>query len=70
MYGYDRKILIGKTPDFVSAPGKNDLEAVGALVQKAFGGEKQQFEFWGKRKNGEEFLKDIDYIPEHTLIKK
>jgi PAS domain S-box-containing protein len=70
MYGYDRKILIGKTPDFVSAPGKNDLEAVGAMVQKAFGGEKQQFEFWGKRKNGEEFLKDVRLYPGTYFNKK
>ena len=70
MYGYDRKTLIGKTPDFVSAPGKNDLEAVGAMVQKAFMGEKQQFEFWGKRKNGEEFLKDVRLYPGTYFNKK
>jgi len=70
MYGYDRKTLIGKTPDFVSAPGKNDLEAVGAMVQKAFKGEKQQFEFWGKRKNGEEFLKDVRLYPGTYFNKK
>lgn len=70
MYGYDRNTLIGKTPDFVSAPGKNDLEAVGAMVQKAFLGEKQQFEFWGKRKNGEEFLKDVRLYPGTYFNKK
>ena len=70
MYGYDRKTLIGKTPEFVSAPGKNDLEAVGAMVQKAFLGEKQQFEFWGKRKNGEEFLKDVRLYPGTYFNKK
>lgn len=70
MYGYDRKILIGKTPDFVSAPGKNDLEAVGLKVQKAFMGERQQFDFWGKRKNGEEFLKDVRLYPGTYFNKK
>ncbi|HEX9252238.1 MAG TPA: PAS domain S-box protein, partial [Ignavibacteriaceae bacterium] len=63
MYGYDRETLIGKTPDFVSAPGKNDLDAIGLMSRKAFLGEKQQFEFWGKRKNGEEFLKDVRLYP-------
>jgi len=70
MYGYTRETLIGKTPDFVSAPGKNDLEAVGLMVQKAFLGEKQQFEFWGKRKNGEEFLKDVRLYPGTYFNKK
>ena len=70
MYGYDRKTLIGKTPEFVSAPGKNDIEAVGLMVQKAFLGEKQQFEFWGKRKNGEEFLKDVRLYPGTYFNKK
>ncbi len=70
MYGYDRKTLIGKTPGFVSAPGKNDLEAVGLMVQKAFLGEKQQFEFWGKRKNGDEFLKDVRLYPGTYFNKK
>ena len=70
MYGYDKEILIGKTPDFVSAPGKNDLEAVRLMVQKAFLGEKQRFEFWGKRKNGEEFLKDVRLYPGNYFNKK
>jgi len=70
MYGYDKETLIGKTPDFVSAPGKNDLESVGLMVQKAFLGEKQQFEFWGKRRNGEEFLKDVRLYPGTYFNKK
>ena len=59
MYGYSREVLIGKDPSFVSAPVKNDLEEVMRLVKKAFNGEPQQFEFWGKRANGEIFLKDV-----------
>jgi PAS domain S-box-containing protein len=70
MYGYDKKTLIGKTPEFVSAPGKNDLESVGVMVSKAFAGEKHQFEFWGKRKNGEEFLKDVRLYPGTYFNKK
>ena len=70
MYGYERKELIGKTPEFVSAPGKNDLALVASASEKAFNGEKQQFEFWGKRKNGEEFLKDVRLYPGNYFNKK
>ncbi len=70
MYGYDKKSLIGKTPDFVSAPGKNNLKLVRDLAQKAFMGEKQQFDFWGKRKNGEVFLKDVRLYPGNYFNQK
>ncbi|MEZ0396113.1 MAG: PAS domain S-box protein [Anaerolineales bacterium] len=63
MYGYRREELIGKTPLDVSAPGRNDLEAVGKAVARAFGGVPQQFEFWGRRSNGEEFPKDVRLFP-------
>ncbi|NOY78836.1 MAG: PAS domain S-box protein [Calditrichaeota bacterium] len=59
MYGYPRDHFLGKTPEFVSAPGKNDLTKVAKMVQRAFEGEPQQFEFWGKRKNGEIFPKIV-----------
>ena len=59
MYGYSRDELIGQNPLFVAAPGKNDLEVVGKSVQRAFRGKSQQFEFWGRRKNGEIFPKDV-----------
>ncbi len=63
MYGYRREELIGKTPLDVSAPGRNDLKAVEKAVARAFAGEPQQFEFWGRRKNGEEFPKDVRLFP-------
>jgi PAS domain S-box-containing protein len=60
MYGYSRQEIIGKTPEFLSAPGKNDLPRIMDLVGKTFvTGEPQQFEFWGRRKNGEIFPKDV-----------
>ncbi|MFA6468453.1 MAG: PAS domain S-box protein [Bacteroidota bacterium] len=60
MYGYSRKEFVGKTPEFLSAPGKNDLPKIMALVEKTFAtGDPQHFEFWGKRKNGEVFPKDV-----------
>ncbi|MGQ9798577.1 MAG: PAS domain S-box protein [Ignavibacterium sp.] len=70
MYGYDREYFIGKTPEFVSAPGLNDLPKVVQCVQKAFNGEPQQFEFWGIRKNGEIFPKDVRLYPGTYFSKK
>jgi len=60
MYGYLREEMIGKTPEFVSAPDKNNFEEVIDKIQKAFQGEPQEFEFWGKRKNGEIFPKHVN----------
>ncbi len=59
MYGYKREEMIGSTPEKLSAPGRNDLEKTMEHVRKAFNGEPQTFEWWGKRKNGEEFPKEI-----------
>ena len=59
MYGYTKEEMIGKTPDIIGAPGKNDLEMVGECIKKAYNGEPQQFEFWGQRKNGEVFPKIV-----------
>jgi PAS domain S-box-containing protein len=62
MYGYSRETLIGKTPLFVSAPGRNDLDKVGKMVERAFAGESQRFEFWGRRANGEIFPKEVRLV--------
>jgi len=59
MYGYKREEMIGSTPEKLAAPGKNDLKKTMEHVLKAFNGEPQTFEWWGKRKNGEEFPKEI-----------
>lgn len=59
MYGYSREELLGKNPLFVAAPGKNDLAKVASLVKLAYEGEPQQFEFWGKKSNGEIFTKEV-----------
>lgn len=59
MYGYTREELIGKNPLFVSAEGKNDIAKVAKQVELAFEGIPQEFEFWGKRKNGQIFPKIV-----------
>lgn len=63
MYGYGKEFFIGKTPESVSAPGRNDLQAVALLLKKAFEGEVQKFDFWGIRKNGEIFPKEVNLYP-------
>ncbi len=56
MYGYSSEEVIGKTPDFLAANGLNDLESVSQQINDIFAtGFQQQFEFWGKRKNGDIF---------------
>lgn len=62
MYGYPREVLVGKNPLFVSAPGKNDMAGVAAMIKKAFNGKPQQFEFWGLRSNGEIFPKEVRVV--------
>lgn len=59
MYGRSREEFIGRSPDFVSAPGRNDLRALARAFELAWNGMPQYFEFWGVRKDGEVFPKDV-----------
>ncbi|MFA5806476.1 MAG: PAS domain-containing protein, partial [Melioribacteraceae bacterium] len=60
MYGYKRNEFIGRTPEFLSAPGKNDFPKVVELIQNTFEtGKSNSFEFWGLRKNGGIFPKIV-----------
>ncbi|MGA7181091.1 MAG: EAL domain-containing protein [Thiobacillaceae bacterium] len=63
MYGYPREYFIGKTPGHLAAPGRNDLNALAQLHQKALTGQPQHLEFWGMRANGEQFPKDVSLMP-------
>lgn len=59
LYGYEREELIGQTPMLLSAEEKNEIELIQPMFEKAFNGEPQKFELWGKRKNGEIFPKEV-----------
>jgi PAS domain S-box-containing protein len=63
MYQRPKNYLLGKTPEVVSAEGLNDLVTVAGAIDKAFAGEKQRFEFWGIRRSGKPFLKDVRLYP-------
>ena len=59
-YGYSKREIIGRTPEFLSKPGKNNSEKINLKIQSvARDGEPQRFEWWGLKKNGEEFLKEV-----------
>jgi PAS domain S-box-containing protein len=74
MYGMDRNELIGKTPLDVAAKGKNNLGKLSKRLKEVYEkGETAQFNFWGVRKNGEEFIKEVivkrnDYFGAKALI--
>ncbi|GEM_PF-762967 len=59
MYGMARSDLIGLSPAGVSAPGRNNLELTARALEAALAGVPQRFEFWGIRRNGEIFPKDV-----------
>ncbi len=60
MYGYNKSEFIGRTPTFLSAPGRNDFEHVINCINETYStGKTNTFEFWGLRKNGEVFPKDV-----------
>jgi diguanylate cyclase (GGDEF)-like protein/PAS domain S-box-containing protein len=63
MYGYSKSDFIGRTPEFLSAPGKNDLATIAEYVRKAYAGIAQEFEFWGLRKDGSTFPKAVSLTP-------
>ncbi len=63
LYGYAKSEFIGKTPEFFSAPGRNDHAAIQEALRKAYMGEAQQVEFWGRRKDGSIFPKEVSLTP-------
>ncbi|MEX0661753.1 MAG: PAS domain S-box protein [Balneolaceae bacterium] len=70
MYGYEKAEFLGKTPDFLSAPGKVDMDDALEKFDLALNGTTQTFIWWGKRKNGEVFPKEITLSPGHYFGEK
>jgi PAS domain S-box-containing protein len=70
MYGYPREYFVGRTPEFLSAPGKNNLAEITEYVRQAFNGQRETFEFLGLRKDGTIFPKDVSLTPGTYFGKK
>lgn len=60
MYGYSRDELLQMTPSDVGAPGRNDMKKIQGIIDRVFTtGESKTFEFWGMKKSGEIFPKEV-----------
>lgn len=59
MDGYPREYFIGKSPDFLFAPDRNDPATLKKALLQAFNGEPQNLEFWGRHSSGEIIPKEI-----------
>lgn len=59
MYGYEKEEIIGKDPSFLADQSKVDIDETMKRFKKALEGETQEFRWWGKRKNGDVFPKEI-----------
>ncbi|HEX2095430.1 MAG TPA: EAL domain-containing protein [Longimicrobiaceae bacterium] len=73
MYGYTREEIVGNTPAMLADTERVDMEAICTHFRRALAGEPQQFEWWGRRKNGECFPKEVTlnrafYFGEEVVI--
>lgn len=72
-YGYTRDELIGSTPEMLADAERLDAEALKRMVARAAAGEPQRFEFWGRRKDGTIFPKEVvltrtEYFGQEAVI--
>ena len=70
MYGYKTEEFVGRTPEFLSAPGKNDMKMVQQCLTDAYNGNARQIEFWGLRKDKTVFPKLVRMSPGNYFGKK
>lgn len=70
IYGYSKDEFIGRTPEFLSAEGFNDLKKISQFLTDAYYGKVTNFEFWGKTKSGKVFPKEVFVYPGNYFGKK
>jgi len=63
LYDYEKEYFIHKTPEFLAAPGFNDMPQTAKFIQDAYNGQPARFEFWGIRKDGSIFPKEVSLAP-------
>ena len=73
LFGHEREDIIGRSTQFLEAPGKMDYEWYEDVLNKAKDNHPQKVELWYIRKNGEVFPADVSisrgtYFGEETLI--
>ena len=59
LYGYQKEEIMQLTPADLSAPKLNDHIDLDDLFKRALEGEKVSFKWWGKKKNGDIFPKEV-----------
>ncbi len=73
LFGYSRDELLGNTQEKLAAPKKNNLKNISKSIIKAYNGDNQFFDFYGKHKNGETIIFEVslssgDYFGEKVVI--
>jgi PAS domain S-box-containing protein len=70
MYGYSLEEIVGKTPDFLAAPGRNDMESLMKAITEAYNGTPQELEFWALTNDGRVFPKEVHLYPGEYFSKR
>lgn len=63
IFGYTREELIGNDPMMFAAPGKVNEKKTYEYIKNSLNGQRQRFEWWAVRKNGEVFPIEVTLTP-------